>query len=140
METRFIDTIFILNHECMQEKNIFCEKLNVSSVEFDVVDLLTKDEKVSCKAIANRIKLSLSRSSRIIDSLVGKNIILRKEDAENRKYKQVFFTPKGEKLKDKIEVFKNECEKKILSRFKPGEQKTIQKSIDKIYKIIKEYE
>lgn len=121
----------------MMEKNSICKDVNISPVEFNIIDVLGIDEKISCKNLANRIGLSLSRSSRIVDGLVEKKIMIRKEDPENRKYKQVYFTVKGQKVKDKIELSKSKCEEKIISKFNSDELEMIRKNMEIMCRILK---
>ena len=40
MKTRLIDTIFLLNRECMFERNEICEKANLTQQEFIIIDML----------------------------------------------------------------------------------------------------
>lgn len=129
MNPRLIDIIFLLNRECMIERNEICEKSNLSHQEFVIIDMLNINESVSCNLIAKRIFLSVSRASRLIESLVKKGYIIREEDTNNRKYIKIYFSLKGKKIKQKIEKMKDDCEKKIVSKIEPKNLMLIEQGI-----------
>jgi DNA-binding MarR family transcriptional regulator len=136
MKPRLIDAIFLLNRECMFERNEICEKANLTQQEFIIIDMLNTNETVSCSTIANRILLSVSRTSRLIESLVQKGHLIREEDPDNRKYIKVYFTSKGKNTKKRIEELKDKCERKIVSKVESKDLGIIEKSVKILSKII----
>jgi len=120
----------------MFERNEICEKSNLTYQEFIIIDLLNINEIVSCNIIANRILLSVSRASRLIESLVKKGHLIREDDPDNRKYIKVYFSKKGKNIKKIIEEFKNKCEKKIVSKIESKDLGIIEKSVKILSEII----
>jgi DNA-binding MarR family transcriptional regulator len=63
------------------------------------------EEALTCADFSKRISLSPSRSSRIIDNLVKKKLLLRKTREDDRRSILLYLTEKGWELKDlKIEL------------------------------------
>jgi DNA-binding MarR family transcriptional regulator len=59
---------------------------------------------VNVNDVSTRLNLSMSATSRMIDEIVKKGLIERKEDQENRRAKSLSLTPSGKKFMDTLSI------------------------------------
>ncbi len=96
--TRLANLTFSLLANC-QEKEIHLAELHgLTQAEFRCLRLFGKDESLNNKTIAERMKLSPSRLTRIIDGLVKKEYINREIDPNDRRNMRVALSSKGKSL------------------------------------------
>ena len=75
---------------------------NLTQAEFRCLRLFGTDESVNNKKIAERMNLSPSRLTRIIDGLVEKEYILREIDPEDRRNMRVMLSKRGRQLVNQL--------------------------------------
>jgi len=75
---------------------------NLTQAEFRCLRLFGTDESVNNKKIAERMNLSPSRLTRIIDGLVEKEYIIREIDAEDRRNMRVMLSRRGRQLVNQL--------------------------------------
>ena len=66
--------------------------------------IIDRDKTVNVNDISNKLNLSMSATSRMIDELVKKELIQRKEDQDNRRAKIISLTPSGETFMNNLSV------------------------------------
>lgn len=82
-----------------QEKEVRLANIhNLTQAEFRCLRLFGSDESVNNKQIAERMNLSPSRLTRIIDGLVEKEYIIREIDPEDRRNMRVMLSKRGRQL------------------------------------------
>ena len=81
------------------------------------------------------MKLSPSRGSRIIDSLVRKGYLLRIVNPEDRRSSFLSLSLKGIKIKKQIEQERTNCEYTIRKNLSLKEVKLVKKGLELIIKI-----
>lgn len=83
---------------------------------------LNADEVVSCQEFSQRMDLSFSRGSRVIDALVRKGLISRTSSRSDRRCKRIKLTKKGLEAKRKVHQILAKQEERW--REKLGKEKT----------------
>lgn len=78
------------------------EQLSFSQVA--ALHIIDSEGVVYINDISSRLNLSMSATSRMVDELVKKDLIERKEDQENRRAKSLSLTLKGKKFMDNLSV------------------------------------
>ena len=79
--------------------------------------------------------LSISRGSRIIDSLGRKGYLLRMENPEDRRSFVLSLSSKGTEIKKQIEQERNNCEYRIRKNLSIREVKLIKEGLELIAKV-----
>ncbi len=113
--------------ECMQENNI-------SDSEYNFFLIVSDCKKLNSKSIAEKMNLSLSRVSRIIDKLVKNKFIEREGNINDRRIINIKLTKKGITLKNEIENYRNECEKRIIENIPTSKLNLIKEGFEDIIK------
>jgi DNA-binding MarR family transcriptional regulator len=115
-ERRFIDSIIELKSLCRFEEEIG-EECGLAPREVSCLSVLAPSEAVSAGELAGRMGLSASRASRLITSLRTKGFVQETFDALDRRAVSILLTPSGERLLKKVELKKDECERRLLGSF-----------------------
>lgn len=78
------------------------EQLSFSQVA--TLHIIDREGMVNVNEISRRLDLSMSATSRMIEELVKKGLIDRKEDQENRRSKALSLTTSGKKFMDTLSI------------------------------------
>lgn len=78
------------------------ESLSFSQVA--ALHIVDRESKININDISRRLNLSVSATSRLIDELVRKRLIGRKEDQDNRRAKNLSLTASGKTFMDNLSI------------------------------------
>ncbi len=95
---RLANLTFSLLANCQEKEVRLAEVHNLTQAEFRCLRLFGRDENLNNKHIAERMKLSPSRLTRIIDGLVKKEYINREIDPNDRRNMRVNLSKRGKQL------------------------------------------
>ena len=105
---------FNLLARCQEKEAHLAEQHNLLEAELKCLRLIGPEESLNNQDIAERMDLSPSRLTRIIDGLVRKGYIDREIDKEDRRNIKISLSNKGENLVNKINNAFIEIHKDIL--------------------------
>lgn len=95
---RLANLTFSLLANCQEKEVRLATIHNLTQAEFRCLRLFGTDESINNKRIAERMNLSPSRLTRIIDGLVEKEYITREIDPEDRRNMKVMLSKRGKQL------------------------------------------
>lgn len=136
METNMFEIISDLYRSCSENNLQLSEQLGLTEAEFDFFIASRKMTKLHCDLLSETMHLSASRISRIVEGLVQKGILLRESDSKDRRAIKIAFTPKGRRVRAKIEEARNCCELKVKQSFTEAELQQIAQQLQKMTSII----
>ena len=110
LEEGIIDLVCDLKKKCIENDSKFISDLNISDSEYNFIKTLITCKSMNSKSIANKMGLSPSRVSRIIDNMVINGYLSRKNSEEDRRNISISLTKKGDGLVEKVIKFREECE------------------------------
>lgn len=125
-----------LKNKCTNSEKKIMRKLKLNASEYQAIDKIDFEAKITGNELAEIYKLSPSRSSRIIDKLAKRNIFLREEHGTDRRIKIISLSEKGINIKKEICEEKKNCEEKILNYFNNEEIDNIEKYLKKLIEIL----
>ena len=111
---RLADLTFSLLASCQQKENRLAEQHGLTQAEFRCLRLFGADESLNNKQIAERMNLSPSRLTRIIDGLVKKEYIIREIDNTDRRNMRVSLSKKGVQIVQLLNKSYVDIHKEIL--------------------------
>ena len=94
----------ILFSKVIERLAVVVSEEHLSFSQVAALHIIDRDKTVNVNDISNKLNLSMSATSRMIDELVKKELIQRKEDQDNRRAKIIFLTPAGETFMNNISV------------------------------------
>ncbi len=81
------------------------EELDLSLTHMKVLHILSDAETdLSVKELATQIGISLPGASRTVEALLKRDLLERREDAEDRRIKRLTITPKGQETLQRLEA------------------------------------
>lgn len=131
-EDTLLDLIEILRKKCVERQSEIKKKLGLSEAEFQGLQCIDEDEKITCQIFSERMNLSNSRGTRIIDRLFRKGYFDRKDCSEDRRCKNIGLTPIGVEIKKKIEELDKECEKNLTVLFSEKRIIALKKELNRL--------
>lgn len=112
------------------------DSFGLTSSEFNALLSFENGDKLSCKAAAARIGLSESRASRVLNKLTGKSLLNVSYPGYDCRTVRVSLSPKGLKLRKKIVMILDDCEKEIKSNLSKDQINSFISTIKKVNKIL----
>jgi len=73
------------------------------------------DEEISCQDLSVRMNISVSRGSRVIESLFKKGYLKRTASPTDRRCKKVWLTNSGAQIRKRIDTQIQECEARLVA-------------------------
>lgn len=116
---------FSLLSICQQKENIFAQQYGLTQAEFRCLKLFDKNEIINNKTIAERMGLSASRLTRIIDGLVAKGYTEREINPEDRRNMNVNLSKKGVQLVQKLDNAYVNIHKELLEHIEDSQHKPL---------------
>lgn len=135
MEKNLVDLIIELKKGCMEDEEHIRTICNISFAEYKGIMGIDIEESITCNALSQKMGLSPSRGSRIIDNLVRKGYLLRMENPEDRRSFVLSLSSKGAEIKKQIEQERNNCEYRFRKNLSAGEVELIKKGLELIAKV-----
>ena len=134
MEEKLIDLIIELKKGYMEDERQIRTLCKVSLAEYKAILEIKTTEIITCNVLSEKMGLSISRGSRIIDSLVRKGYLLRRENPEDRRSFVLSLSSKGTEIKKQIEQERNNYEYRIRKNLSVREVKLIKEGLELITK------
>lgn len=94
----------ILFSKVIERLAVVVSEEHLSFSQVAALHIIDRDKTVNVNDISNKLNLSMSATSRMIDELVKKELIQRKEDQDNRRAKIISLTPAGETFMNNLSV------------------------------------
>lgn len=116
---------FSLLANCQEKEVRLAEVHQLTQAEFRCLRLFGSDESINNKAIAERMNLSPSRLTRIIDGLVGKEYIIREIDPNDRRNMKVSLSKRGQLLVQQLNKSYIDIHKEILEDIDPSQHQSL---------------
>lgn len=133
---KMMDLIFRLKSKCIENETEIMKESKLSQSEFNGIVKMNPGELISGKHFSEKLDLSPSRASRIVERMVQKGFLLRNFDSRDRRKCQIALSNRGLEIKRQIELMRSSCEKKFQKMFSPQEIQSFTRSIKKTIKIL----
>ena len=131
-------SILMIKRLCQRNEDRIMKELGLSQSEFNSLLVLEKDETLSGTAFAERMVISISRSSRILDRLYKKKMITRQGDPQNRRQIRISLTQKGLKLREEMLSLVRDCEESLLGKLEGDDKRMVIRSLEYLGRIMQE--
>ena len=123
--SRLANLTFSLLANCQEKEVHLAELHGLTQAEFRCLRLFGTDESLNNKTIAERMKLSPSRLTRIIDGLVKKKYIRREIDSNDRRNMKVNLSTKGKSLVQQLNKAYVDIHEEILMDIDPSQHEQL---------------
>lgn len=108
------------------------KNLHLSGTEYNALLSLNLGEKITCQEFSERMNLSVSRGSRVIDNLFEKSYLNRVDCSDDRRCKHVKLTKSGASIRKKIDKQRQECEQKLAADYSEQKLASLKKELRRL--------
>jgi DNA-binding MarR family transcriptional regulator len=123
--TQLADLTFKLLANCQEKEARLAENHGLTQSEFRCLRLFNKDDVLNNKQVAERMNLSPSRLTRIIDGLVAKGYIIRQIEPSDRRNMKVTLSKRGKVITQKLNDAYVKIHKEILEDIDKSQHKPL---------------
>ena len=137
-------TVNVSEHQLLQFQSLMTrlfqccqERMQYQSERFEIPDaelrclLLFQDERyLTSKGIAHKMRVVKSRVSKIINSLIKKQLILKVKDPEDSRINLFSLTPTGQLKLEEINLFLRSIHHETLQQMAPEQRTTMLTNLD----------
>lgn len=135
-EKTILDLVFLLQKEYNITKEKFIKKNGISQSEYNMFICIHNNHNINSYAIADKMNLSLSRVSRIIDKMVKNDFLIRHVNNEDRRAFDLETTEKGEAIIKEIASFIHARNKECESHLNEKDIIEIKSGLNKLINIL----
>ncbi|MEA2020977.1 MAG: MarR family transcriptional regulator [Candidatus Caldatribacteriota bacterium] len=132
-----LDLIIELKNICIEDEEKIRTLCDISLAEYKGITQIDIEEKITCNLLSQKMDLSPSRGSRIIDSLVRRGYFLRTTNPEDRRSFVISLSSSGLNIRKRIEQERSSCEERISNKFSKKQVKIIKEALDLISDVSK---
>lgn len=132
MSKNVIDVIFALKSKCCSKEERIREELKISPAEFKGLISIEPGVIVPCKVLSQKMGLSVSRGSRVIEKLMKSGFMEEVKTSGDRRVMNITLSKKGIIARKKIMKELHDCEHKILKNLSKTELETLISSLIKV--------
>jgi DNA-binding MarR family transcriptional regulator len=125
---KLIDSILALKKKCRIEEQIGGE-LGLTPGEINCIWALDPKTKLVCQDLAQRLELSPSRCSRVIQNLINKDFLDRSENDDDRRSLLISLSRAGERCRFEIEQARQKCERDLLAQLNTDQLNTVEQGL-----------
>jgi len=118
-----------------KEEQIFA-RFNLSPAEGRVLLVMAEDEPTTASAIADKLGLGRSRLTPLVDGLVQKGFVRRKESAADRRVRTMTLTATGRKVARQATSFQITFHETLLRQFSSDEREQLLNGLAQLHDAI----
>jgi len=113
MSGRLFELVLAIKRRCQRNEEQIQEELGLSRAEFNALIVLDEEREISGCEFAERMALSPSRGSRVLNNLVTDGYVKALTGPQDRRAIVISLTPKGRRAKRRIVDHMEACESRI---------------------------
>ncbi len=122
---KLADLTFQLLANCQEKEARLAENYGLTQSEFRCLRLFNKNDVLNNKQVAERMNLSPSRLTRIIDGLVAKDYIIRQIEPLDRRNMKVELSKRGKVIVQKLNDAYVKIHREILEDINKAQHKPL---------------
>jgi len=109
------DLTFDIMCNCRANEMKVSKKFNLSQIEFRCIRVIGMEKTINNKRISERLCLSPSRATRIIDDMISRGYLLRSINSQDRRNMEIVLSTKGKSVLNRLNHVYQQINEEILS-------------------------
>lgn len=130
------DLIYRVRCKCIDKHEVVREKVGLSPAEFKCICDLNIDDELTASEFAEKVELSISRSSRVIDKMAKNGYLKVDRNRNDKRLVTISLATKGRALKREIENDFDECNSRLEEALDETERAEIKQVLEKLLSVI----
>jgi DNA-binding MarR family transcriptional regulator len=131
-DTSLMSLIYQFKSGCVSSEMEIMTQFGLSPAEYNGIASLDPGEEVCGTVVSEKMNLSPSRSSRVVEKMVQKGYLIREIDSKDRRKCTICLSPKGMDIKEQINKHHEICEKRLRNALSEEEIETFSTTLNKI--------
>ena len=127
---KFQEVIAKLFQCCQERMQYQCERFSLPDAELRCLTLFGEERYLTAKSIAHKMNVVKSRVSKIIEGLIGKNLIQRVKDPGDSRIILLSLTSDGQAKLNDINRFLNDIHSQVLLQMAPDQRQSVLTNLD----------
>lgn len=127
---------FNLLARCQEKEARLAEEHNLLEAEFKCLRLMGSEESLNNKDIAEKMNLSASRITRVMDGLVKKEFVLREINKDDRRNMKITLSRRGKNLTNKLNKAFIEIHKEILEEIESSQHESLLMAMENLHSAV----
>jgi DNA-binding MarR family transcriptional regulator len=123
--TQLADLTFKLLASCHEKEEFLANQYGLTQAEFRCLRQLHVDENINNREIAERMHLSPSRLTRILDGLVNKGYVIREIEPNDRRNMRVYLSDRGIAFVGQLDTAYINIHAQILQDIESGQHRPL---------------
>lgn len=136
MKVSFFELVVKIKQQCQKTEEKIRKEFDLSSAEYNGLLAIKPQEAILCHVYSEKMGLSPSRGSRVIDKLVKRNYLVTETVPDDRRSVRISLTKQGIALHRKIQQRMKNCEKRMLAHFSARKQKELTKALGALAEVL----
>ncbi len=131
-----VDLIYRLKASCTAGELDLMAEAGLTPAEYNGIAAMETDQTFCGSDISQKMNLSPSRASRVIEQMVQKGYFKRETDTADRRKCNITLAEKGIQLKKQITEARQTCESRIRNRLTQTEIDSLSGTLEKIIEVM----
>lgn len=136
MSRRFFELILAIKRKCQCNEEQIQEQLGLTAAQFHGLIVLDEGVEIGGCEFARRMGLSVSRGSRVLNSLVNAGYVAMRVRADDRRAIQVVLTDEGRQMKGRIADRMADCESRICDRLDHSGVRQVREALERLEAVL----
>ena len=126
---KLISLVRAMRDCCQRQEGKICQELALTASQFACLVALPTSGDLTVQQVAAVMRLSPSRASRVVESLVRAGLLERHNTSQDRRQQLVTLTAPGRVKWQKAQTLLVECEQKLLAHLSIQESKELEAAL-----------
>ena len=133
------DVTYELLDHCQFKRERIASNLRLTVAEFKLLQSFREDTLLSVHQLMERMELSSSRLTRIVDGLVTKKLVRRSSGEKDRRTIEITLTPEGSKVQQDLNAAYVKTHEDILDLLPPEARDSVLLAMEKLRNAMREW-
>lgn len=130
MSGRLFELILVVKRKCQGNEERIQDELGLSQAEFNALIVLDEGQEISGCEFAERMALSPSRGSRVLNRLVSDGYATALARPTDRRGIVIAMTPKGRQVRQQIGSRMEACESRVCAGLDQASIEQVQRALE----------
>jgi DNA-binding MarR family transcriptional regulator len=131
-----VELIYRLKTSCISNELDIMSEWGLSPAEYNGIAAMELNETVCGSAVSQKMNLSPSRASRVIDKMVQNGYLKRETDSVDRRKCNITLADKGIEIKKRIDRSRQKCERRIRNHLSQPEIDAFSTTLKKVIEVM----
>jgi DNA-binding MarR family transcriptional regulator len=129
---RLIGLVRAMRDCCQRQEGEICHKLALTASQFACLVALPETGDLTVQQVAAGMRLSASRASRVVESLVREGVLERQSTGQDRRQQHLTLSTMGRAKWQRAHMLLVECEQKLLAHLSTQESRELEEALQTV--------